>query len=208
MPSVNFRLLLVTDRHQTGGRPLTAVVTAALDGGVPAIQLRERDLRTDELLSLAQGLRSIASTRSVPLIMNDRIDLVIALNLAGVHLRANSLPVSVARRLLGADRLVGVSTHSSEEVKRANGDGADYVVFGPIFETTSKRPFGPPMGLDALANVCRESSVPVFAIGGVNSPRVRDVRQVGAHGIAVIGAILGRDDVAAATGELLAAVNQ
>lgn len=203
MPSVDFRLLLVSDRHQTGGRSLSSVLKESVEAGVPAIQLRERDMPTAELLSLAKEIQAITSPHAIPLIVNDRVDLVLALNLDGVHLRANSLPVSVARRLVGAHRLVGISAHSLQEVRQAEQEGADYVVFGPVYDTPSKRPFGPPVGLGALADACRQSTVPVFAIGGMTSGRVRDVRQAGAHGVAVIGAVLARDDVAAATKELL-----
>ena len=206
MPPVNFRLLLVTDRHQTQGRALHSIVRAAVSAGVPAIQLRERDLSTAELLPLTQEILAIIAPRAVPLIMNDRVDVVLALDLDGIHLRANSLPVSSVRRLVGAHRLIGVSTHSVDEVRRANHEGADYVVFGPVFDTPSKHLFGPPVGLDALADVCRQSTVPVFAIGGMTSVRVRDVRRAGAYGVAVIGAIFARHDVAAATTELLASL--
>lgn len=206
MSPVDFRLLLVSDRQQTGDRSLSSVLKQSVEAGVPAIQLRERDLPTTELLLLAQEVQAITASRAVPLIMNDRVDLVLALDLDGVHLRANSLPVSVVRRLIGAHRLIGISTHSVDEVRQANQDGVDYVVFGPIFDTPSKRSFGPSVGLDALNDVCRQSTVPVFAIGGMTSARVRDVRRVGAHGVAVIGAILARDDVAAATSELLASL--
>ena len=175
----------------------------AVKGGVPAIQLRERDLSTPELLLLTRELQAITAPYAVPLIINDRIDLVLALNLGGVHLRANSLPVSVARRLVGTQRLIGLSTHSIEEVRQANRDGADYVLFGPIFDTPSKRQFGAPVGLEALAAVCGQSVIPVFAVGGITSALVRDVRRAGAHGVAVIGAILTRDDAAEATSELL-----
>ena len=206
MPPVNFRLLLVTDRHQTQGRALQSVLRAAVSGGVSAIQLRERDLPTAELLSLAQEVQAITAPRPVPLIINDRVDLVLALSLDGIHLRANSLPVSAVRQLVGAHRLVGVSTHSVDEVRQANHEGADYVVYGPIFDTPSKRLFGPPVGVDALTEVCRQSTIPVFAIGGMTSVRVREVRRAGAYGVAVIGAIFARDDVAAATAELLASL--
>lgn len=206
MPAVNFRLLLITDRTQTGGRPLPFLIQQAVNAGLSAVQLRERDLSTNELLPLACAIQSITARRAVPLIVNDRVDLVLAMNLDGVHLRANSLPVSVARRLVGAARLVGVSTHSIGEVEQANRDGADYVLFGPIFDTPSKRPFGPPFGLEMLAEVCRRSAIPVFAVGGVTSASVSDIRRAGAHGVAVIGAILSRDDVAAATRDLLASL--
>lgn len=206
MPAVNFRLLLVTDRTHTGGRPLPALIRQSVDAGLPAVQLRERDLSTNELLALAREIRSSTRPRTVPLIINDRVDLMLALNLDGVHLRANSLPVSAVRRLVGADRLIGLSTHSIGEVEHAHRDGADYVLFGPIFDTPSKRPFGPPLGLAMLEEVCRQSTIPVFAVGGVTSASVPDIRRAGAHGVAVIGAILARDDVAAATREMLAAL--
>ncbi|MDH4329190.1 MAG: thiamine phosphate synthase [Nitrospira sp.] len=202
MPPVNFRLLLVTDRHRTRGRSLPSVLKQAVNAGLPAVQLRERDLSTSELLLLAQEIRSITSRRAVPLIINDRVDLMLALNLDGVHLRANSLPISAVRRLAGADRLIGISTHSLAEVQEANGEGADYVLFGPIFDTPSKRQFGSPVGLEQLAEVCSRSAVPVFAIGGVTRAFAPDVLRAGAHGVAVIGSILDRDDAAAATREL------
>ncbi|MDF0674605.1 MAG: thiamine phosphate synthase [Nitrospira sp.] len=201
MPPVNFRLLLVTDRHLVQSQSLSTVLTEAIMAGVPAIQLRERDLCTSDLLSLTQEIQTLATPRSVSLIVNDRVDLMMALNLDGVHLRSDSLPPLPVRQLIGPRRLMGVSTHSVEDVRRANQSGADYVVFGPIFETPSKRSFGPPLGLNLLADVCCRSSIPVLAIGGITCERVRDVRRVGAHGVAVIGALLTRDDIGEAVRE-------
>lgn len=198
MPPIDFRLLLVTDRHQTCGRPLSTVLQQAIIAGVPAIQLRERDLPTIELLTLTQEIQAMAATRAVPLIVNDRVDLVMALNMSGIHLRTDSLPLSAARRLLGPHRVVGISTHSIEEVRRANREGADYIVFGPIYDTPSKRPFGPPLGLERLAEACSQSSIPIFAIGGITCDRVSEIRAAGAHGAAVMGAVLTSKDVGAA----------
>lgn len=206
MASVNFRLLLVTDRHRTRARSLPSILQQAVEAGLPAVQLRERDLPTSELLRLAQEIRAITSPRAVSLIINDRVDLMLALNLDGVHLRANSLPVAAVRRLAGADRLIGISTHSLADVRQANRDGADYVAFGPIFDTPSKRQFGPPVGLEQLAEACRLSAIPVFAIGGVTGASVPDVLRAGSHGVAVIGSILDRDDAAVATREMAAAL--
>ena len=203
MSAVNFRLLLVTDRHQTCGRSLVTVLQQAIVAGVPAIQLREKDLPTTELLVLAQEIQALASARAVPLIVNDRVDLAMTPNMSGVHLRTESLPLSIARQLLGPHRFVGVSTHSIEEVRRANHEGADYIVFGPIYDTPSKRPYGPPLGLDRLAEACRLSTVPIFAIGGITCDRVCDVRAAGAHGVAVIGAILTSNDIGTAVQQLL-----
>lgn len=201
MTPVDFRLLLVTDRHQTHGRPLVRVLHDAIKAGVPAIQLRERDLSTSDLLSLTQKIQAITTSGSVSLIVNDRVDLTMALNLDGVHLRSDSLPPLPVRQLIGPRRLIGVSTHSVEDVRRANQGGADYVVFGPIFETPSKRSFGSPLGLHLLADVCRRSSIPVLAIGGITRERVHDVRRAGAHGVAVIGALLSRNDIGEAVRE-------
>lgn len=201
MSSVSFRILLVTDRHQTHV-PLSAALSEAVLGGVRAIQVREREMPLRELLALVQDIQRAVELYSVRLIMNDRLDLVLALDLDGIHLRGNSIPAPVARRLLGPHRLVGVSTHSLEEVRQANEDGADYVVFGPIFDTPSKRPFGPPLGLDALEAACAASHIPVFAIGGITRERIPDAWRKGAYGVAVIGSILMREDVAAAAREL------
>ena len=203
MPSVDFRLLLITDRLQTHGRSLPTVLRDAMQAGLQAVQIRERGLSTLELVTLTKTVQAMTAGCAVSLLMNDRIDLVLALNLEGVHLRSDSLPVSVARQLLGPQRLVGLSTHSSEDVRNAVREGADYVVFGPIFDTPSKKEFGPPLGLQALEAVCREASIPVFAIGGITAARIPAVRRAGAHGVAVIGAILTRQDTMAATSELL-----
>lgn len=201
MPPVDFRLLLVTDRTHLHGRSLPSLLRQAIDAGLPAVQLRERDLSTGELLALAQEIRSITTPHAVPLIINDRIDLTMALDVEGVHLRSDSLPSFPVRRLIGPRRLIGVSTHSVEDVRHVNQSCADYVVLGPIFETPSKRSFGPPLGLDLLADACRQSAIPVLAIGGITCERVRDVRRAGAHGVAVIGALLTRDDIGEAVRE-------
>jgi thiamine-phosphate pyrophosphorylase len=206
MPPVDFHLLLVTDRSLVHGRPLESVLRESVDAGVQAIQLRERDLPTRELLSLTQQIRAMTRDRAVPLIINDRVDMALALDLEGVHLRASSLPVSVARRVLGRHRLIGVSAHSVAEAQQAGDDGADYVILGPIYETPSKREFGDPLGLAVLADACRHSSVPVFAIGGITCERIESARDAGAFGVAMIGGILGREDVGKATADMQSAV--
>src|SRR5215217_2972087 len=138
MPSVNFRLLLITDCHQTQERSLPTVLRDAVQTGLQAIQIRERGLSTLELVALTKAVQAIPGVSAFSLLMNDRIDLVLALDLEGVHLRSDSLPVAVARQLLGQQRLVGLSTHSLEDARHAIREGADYVVFGPIFDTPSK----------------------------------------------------------------------
>ena len=207
MPPVDFRLLLVTDRALLPEGGLPDALAQALAVGLPAIQLRERDLPTRDVLVLARTVQGLTRPRRVPVLINDRVDLALALDLDGVHLRASSLPVAVARCLLGPHRWIGVSTHSIEEVRRAHADGADYVVMGPVFETPSKRAFGAPLSLSRLTEACRAVPIPVFAIGGITRERIAIVRDAGAWGVAMIGGILGRPDVGAATAEMLAALH-
>lgn len=201
-PRVGFRLYVVTDRQQTGGRPLAEVIAAAARGGLGAVQLREKDLSARELYELGTSLQEVLHTCNVPLLINDRIDVAIALDAAGVHLAGHSLPTRTARRLLGPDRLVGVSTHSLEAARQAADEGADFVVFGPVFATPSKLQYGPPQGLSQLAAVARDVAVPVIGIGGITPANLPEVRQTGAHGVAMIRAVLAAPDPYEATREL------
>lgn len=206
MPTLSSRLLVVTDRHQTNRRPLVPLLQRVLTAGVPAIQLRERDLSARELVTLAREVQVVTASRRSQLLINDRIDVALALEGVGVHLRNNSLPVSVARQLLGAQRLLGISVHAVEEVMKAESQGADYIVLGPIFETPSKQMFGPPLGIHTLEKACRLVRIPIIGIGGVTTARAREMRRAGAFGVAVITAVLGAADVESAARELLDAV--
>jgi len=206
MPRIDFALYLVTDRHQTGGRPLVPLLREAVAAGLRAVQLREKDLATRPLLILAEEVLRLTREHGVWLLINDRVDLTMALGADGVHLRSNSLPVSVARRLLGPDRVIGVSAHSVDEVMQAESEGADFAVLGPVYDTSSKRAYGHSIGLPPIQEASRRCRIPVFAIGGITAPRVHDVRRAGAFGIAVISSILTAECVASATRDLLEAV--
>jgi thiamine-phosphate pyrophosphorylase len=197
---------LVTDRHRTRERPLLDVVHAALDGGVEAVQLREKDLHGAELYRLATALRELTARYGATLLVNDRIDVALAAAADGVHVGQDGFPPAAARRLVGPGRLVGVSTHSPAEVRAAVEGGADFVFFGPVYFTPAKAPFGPPQGPDALARVTGVAPVPVIAIGGISPARVAEVRGAGAAGVAVVSAILAAEDVAAAARQLAAAL--
>lgn len=207
MSSIDFRLYLVSDRMQTRGRPLLSLLRDASCAGLPALQVRERDLSTRAVHDLVSAIQQVREGRRLAIMVNDRIDVVMALEADGVHLRADSLPTAVARRLLGPDRLLAVSTHSVEDVKRAAGEGADFVVFGPVYATPSKQTFGPPVGLHALEQAVSASRLPVFAIGGITRGRLGDVRRTGAHGVAVISSILAADNVADETRAFLQELN-
>lgn len=198
------RLYLLTDRHQTLQRSLASVLTQAVEAGVRMVQIREKDLGTRDLISLVHRLLPVVKQKQGTVLLNDRIDLVIALGVDGVHLRADSLPVSTARRLLGDGYLIGISTHSVEEARIAEAEGADLIVLGPIFDTPSKRSYGTPLGVHVLDEACRTIRLPIFAIGGITSPRVPQVLSSGAYGVAVISSILQSPSIPDSTRELLA----
>jgi thiamine-phosphate pyrophosphorylase len=187
----HIRLYLVTDRTQTYGRPLIEVVEAALRGGVDAVQLREKDLPAQELVALARGILPLCRQHGARLLINDRIDLALAVGADGVHLPAASFTSADARRILGDNLLIGVSTHSIIEVEEAQRGGADFAVLGPIYATPSKAVYGEPLGLEALAQATRRTTIPVIAIGGIDVSRIPEVRQGGAAGVAVVRAICG-----------------
>jgi thiamine-phosphate pyrophosphorylase len=205
--SLDFDLYVISDRQQTGGRPLAAVVEAALRGGARALQLREKDLSPRELFPLAEEMRRLTATHGARLLINDRLDIALAVNADGVQLTTASLPVAAARRVLGPERLIGVSTHSPVEARVAAEGGADFVVFGPVYFTPSKASYGQPVGLDALRAVRAAVALPILAIGGIKKANLDQVVDAGADGIAVISAVIAADDPAAASQDLLATLH-
>jgi len=157
---------------------------------------------------LTREVQAAAVSARPQILVNDRIDVALALEGVGVHLRSNSLPIPVARRLMGPQRLLGVSVHAVDEAVQAESQGADFIVLGPIYETPSKQTFGPPLGIHTLEKACRLVRIPIMGIGGVTAVRAREMRCAGAFGVAVIAAILGADDIESATRELLDAVTR
>lgn len=200
MPNlIDFPVYLITDRKQVAEKySLLSATEAALRGGIRAIQLREKDLTAAELLPLALEMRSLTSDYSALLLINDRLDIALACRADGVHLGSHSLPADVARTLLGPARLIGVSTHSLDEIKTAATLGADFTTFGPVYATPSKAAFGAPKGLDALRSACHNAPLPVFALGGIKPGNRTDVLSAGAAGIAMISGILAQADPEAA----------
>jgi thiamine-phosphate pyrophosphorylase len=191
--AVDFDLYLVTDRNQTGGRDLLWVLEQALDGGVKAIQLREKDLSGRDLFSLAEKVCKVCQAHSAALFINDRIDIALAVDAAGVQLSQTSLPVVTARALLGPQKLIGVSTHSLREAKEAEQNGADFVLFGPVYFTASKAAYGAPQGLPALKTIVDNISLPVYAIGGIKSENIESTKKLGVRGVALISAIVSAE---------------
>lgn len=202
---LGFSLYLVTDRSSTA-RSLPDVVEECLAAGLKAVQLREKDLAVRELLDLASTLRESTQRHGARLLINDRADVALAVNADGVQRTHESLPVAALRGIATPPFLIGASAHSEAEACAAVGDGADFVVFGPVYDTPSKRRYGAPQGVEVLRRVAASVSRPVIAIGGVTAERVRELRGAGAAGVAVISAIISAARPADATKAFLDAL--
>ncbi|MDD5433863.1 MAG: thiamine phosphate synthase, partial [Nitrospira sp.] len=199
---VDFDLYLVADPSLVQ-RDLLTSVKSAIDGGVKAIQFRGKNLTARELLRTGEKLRVLTAKQSVKFFLNDRLDIAMALDADGIHLGQNGFSAGLARKLTNNRFLVGVSTHNIREAMKAQADGADFVTFGPIFATSSKLVYGPPVGLKRLLNVTKKITIPVFAIGGVKKENIKDVIEKGAYGVAVISAILNARSAYTATVNIL-----
>jgi thiamine-phosphate pyrophosphorylase len=181
----------ITDRKQLAGdsvRQITVLkerVRAAFSAGIDYVQIREKDMPARELAGLVQALAELPEKRNCRLLVNDRLDIARSCGADGVHLPADSLPPSDVRRFVGNNFIIGVSCHNTEEVKRAGASGADYVLVAPVFDTASK-PGMKPMGLAALGDICRDSPVPVLALGGVSTDNALSCVQAGCKGVAGI----------------------
>jgi thiamine-phosphate pyrophosphorylase len=189
-------LMLVTDRRRCAGRPLVELVRRAVAAGVDAVQLREKDLPDDELWDLAVALRRVTAARC-PLLINSRLDVALAAGADGVHLPERGLPIAAVRRLAPRGFLIGRSVHSAEGARRAEVEGADYVLLGTIFATESK-PDKEPDGLGLVRQATAGLGIPCLAVGGIVPANAASVLEAGAQGVAAVSAILGAVDVEAA----------
>jgi thiamine-phosphate pyrophosphorylase len=193
LSSAAFQLLFITDGFDDATCARVACALGAVGRGVAAVQLRAKTLEGRALHAAAAALAETVRQFAAPLLVNERADVALAVGAAGVHLPARGLDVKNVRRWAGRKLTVGVSTHTLAEARMAERGGADYVVFGPVFASPQK---GAPVGVEALAEVVRALSIPVFALGGVDATNARACVQAGAR-VACIGAVLGRDDAAA-----------
>ena len=200
----SFHLCYITDRKSLAPAPLLPHIEAAIRAGVDLIQIREKDLPTRELAELVASAVRDAKGTGARIVVNDRLDVALALEAHGAHLGRQSLPASAVRRNVPKNFLVGVSCHSLVEALAAESDGADYIFFGPIFETPSKAAFGPPLGPSLLSEVAARVNIPVLALGGITPGRVRATLDAGATGIAGIRIFQDCDSLEARVHELRA----
>lgn len=190
--STNNSLLLhlVTDRSLSRGRALVEVVAEAVAGGVTCVQLREKNCSTREFLDEALLLKELLQPLGLPLIINDRVDIALAIGADGVHLGQSDMPILHARRLLGPDCLIGISAESLDDALEAEQQGADYIGISPVFSTSTKTDTAPALGLEGLRRIREQVRIPLVGIGGINLTNAGQVRDAGADGVAVVSAIM------------------
>lgn len=193
-----WRLCLVTDRGLSRGRSLVDVVSAAVQGGVTMVQLREKDASTRDFLAEALALKTMLKPLGVPLIINDRVDIAQAIDADGVHVGQSDMPVEIVRQLIGPDKIIGLSITNRTQIEREDAKRADYLGIGPLYLQTTKANASTPLGVEGFRVLRALSFKPVMAIGGLNASNSAEVLDAGADGLAIVSAIVGADDPKAA----------
>ena len=202
----DYSIYLVTDDGCLQGRALIDCVRKALEGGVTLVQYRAKTASSAEMYAEALQLKALCDSFNMPLIINDRLDIAMAVGAAGVHLGQDDLPCAAARKILGEDYIIGVSAHNPAEAKAALQSGADYLGCGAVFGTATKADVKK-LGTDGLAAICKAKGLPVVGIGGVTADNYREVRAAGADGAAIVSGILAQPDIRA-TVKAIAKVSQ
>lgn len=208
MRTLDWSVYVITDRRAAGDRSLPQVIEAAMAGGATMVQLRDKGTTTRELMALGRALHKLTRKARVPLIVNDRLDIALALDAEGVHVGQGDMPAPMARRLLGPERILGVSAGTVEEARRAERDGATYLGVGDVYGTPSKADAGAPIGIEGLREIAEAVSIPVVGIGGITAENAAAVIAAGAAGVAVISAVVAAQGPRAAARRLREIVRQ
>lgn len=207
-PKLDLSLYLVTDRALSMGKALEDVVRQAVKGGVTLVQLREKDCSSAEFYRLAVSMKNLLSPYNIPLIINDRLDIALACNAEGLHIGQSDLPYAVARRLMGDDKIIGISVETIQDVLAANELDVDYIGISPVFDTDTKKDTSAAFGLEGVNEIAAISKHPSVGIGGVNAANAANIIKAGADGISVVSAIMSAQDPKQAAETLAAIVRQ
>ena len=203
----DLRLYAVTDRRWLGEKTLKEAVKEALKGGATFIQLREKNMDSDEILKEAFEIKELCGMYGAPFVINDDVDMALACDADGVHVGQKDMEASEARKRLGSGKIIGVSVRTVEQAAAAEAAGADYLGVGAVFSTGSKAD-AERITKETLKDICSAVDIPVIAIGGVNSENVKELAGTGVCGAAVISAIFGADDIKKAAGKLAAGIDE
>ncbi len=207
MKAEQLKLYLVTDRDLSLGRDLRWIVSEAVKGGVTMVQLREKHIDTKTFVELARELKQLLSPLGIPLLINDRIDVALAADADGVHIGQSDMSYPDARKLLGPDKIIGLSVENMEDLLEANNLDVDYVGISPVFSTNTKTDTAKPFGLDGLKEAVKLSKHPTVAIGGMNKNTAKPVMDCGTDGIAVVSGIVSAESPYEASKELSSIIN-
>lgn len=202
MNKSDLQVYLVTDRDLCLGRNLVDVVREAVIGGVTMVQLREKNCDTGLFVKLAQDLKQLLQPYRIPLIINDRLDVALAVDADGVHIGQSDMPYDIARQILGANKIIGLSVENMEQVLAANELDVDYIGVSPVFSTATKTDIAQPFGLVGLKKASELSKHPIVAIGGIHLNNAKEVIQNGADGLAVVSEIISANNPMLATKQL------
>jgi len=206
-PKFDLSVYVLTDAHLSRGRSHEEIIRAAIRGGATMVQYREKNASTRKMIQEAREIREICADARVPFIVNDRVDVALAVDADGVHVGQDDMPAALARKLIGAEKILGVSAENETQARAAITDEADYLGVGTIFATATKKDAGEPIGLAGVQKIARLSKIPIVGIGGIHAANAAAVIRAGAKGVSVISAIVSADDVEAATRELREIVN-
>ena len=199
---MDWTLYVITDDRLSRGRSHLEVAQEAIKGGASLIQFRDKEMTTRQLVETAGKIKGLTDKVNIPLIINDRLDVALAVDADGVHVGQADMPAGLARKLIGPHKILGVSASTVEEALQAEREGADYVSASPVFTTPTKPDAPPPTGLEGLRAIVNAVNLPVIAIGGINEENVTEVMEAGAQGVAVISAVVSAPDIAAAARHL------
>jgi thiamine-phosphate pyrophosphorylase len=208
MKREDLSLYLVTDKDLANGRPLEDIVEEAVKGGVSMVQIREKDASSRDFFELAKLVKQILEPYKVPLIINDRLDIALAVDAEGLHIGQSDLPYEVAREILGADKIIGLSVENIAQAKAANSLDVDYIGLSPVFSTQTKNDIAKPLELEGVREIASFTKHPSVAIGGINSINTADIIKAGADGVAVVSAIISSSDPKQSSLELRSIVDK
>lgn len=203
-PTLPSPLYAILDPSQGKGHPLPLILRNLLDGGTKLLQLRAKGMVSNEFFSLAREIGQLSRKAGCTFIVNDRVDIALATMADGVHLGQEDLPLDVARKLMGREKIIGISTHDLAQAQEAERGGADYIGFGPIFGTTTKDTGHTPRGPAMLKEICKAIKIPIVAIGGITEKNIVQVWEAGADAAAIISDLMGAEDVAKKVKRILA----
>ena len=201
MNNTDYSVYLVTDRDLLKGRKLTEVIEEAILGGTSIVQLREKYASSLEFYEVAKEVKKITDKYNVPLIINDRIDIALAIDASGVHLGQSDIPCSIARKILPKGKIIGVSAHNLKEAEKALKDGADYLGCGAVFNTSTKKDVTT-LSYEGLKEITDNINIPIVAIGGINENNIITLKGSGINGVAVVSSIIGKENVKGASEKL------